>query len=102
MPFSEPELRFNRSTILVIVLCLMGLALMAVGVFLGHGGALGIPLICAACVVKVRCYFCRLQRHLDAAHEELNRNWREAFDLGREVGQEETGGGVVRIPSRRD
>jgi hypothetical protein len=103
MPFSESELHASKATIAVCLLTIGACALVAVDLALHRDdiGFVAYPLFCAACVIRVRQFFCKWQRHLDRAFASLDERWTEAFEMGREVGREEQGGGIVRLPSHQ-
>jgi hypothetical protein len=80
MPFSEHEFRISRSTVAITILAVLGFALIGVDIALPRDdvGFLSVPLFCSAALIRVRTFFCR-----------LDRQWSAAFDMGVTVGREQ-------------
>jgi hypothetical protein len=98
MPFSESELHFSKATFAVVMLALAACILVAADLLHERDdiGFVAYPALCAACVIRVRQFFCRWQRHLDRAITRLEDNLLSSFEMGRAVGREEAAGAVLR------
>lgn len=80
VPFNEGEVRVSRATLAIVILAVLGFALVALDFLVTRDdvGYLSVPVFCSAALVRVRYFFCQ-----------LNRQWQAAFDMGVTVGREQ-------------